>query len=68
MLEPIRITQKQACELLAITAPVIRKLIATDSTFPKPYKAGNSRQASFYFDYQALKAWHESKLQEANNG
>lgn len=57
-LEPIRVTQKQACELLAITRPAIKKLIANDDTFPKPYKTGVSRQSAVYFDYQALKAWH----------
>lgn len=60
-LEPIRVTQKQACELLAITRPAIKKLINHDKTFPKPYKTGTSRQAAVYFDYQALKQWHNAQ-------
>lgn len=61
-LEPIRITQKQACELLAVSREAIRKLIQTDPSFPKPYKTGTSRQCAVYFDYQALKQWHNSQM------
>ena len=61
-LEPIRITQKQACELLSISREAIRKLIQTDPTFPKPYKTGTSRQCAVYFDYQALKQWHYEQM------
>lgn len=62
-LEPIRITQKQACELLSISREAIRKLIQTDPTFPTPYKAGTSRQCAVYFDYQALKQWHQAQFE-----
>ena len=61
-LEPIRITQKQACEILSISREAMRKLIQTDPTFPKPYKTGLSRQCAVYFDYQALKQWHQAQL------
>lgn len=60
-IEPIRVTQKQASELLAITVTAIKKLVANDDTFPKPYKTGTSRQAGVYFDYQALKQWHKAQ-------
>lgn len=66
-MKPIRVTQKQACELLAITRPAIKKLIAQDASFPKPYKTGTSRQASVYFDYEALHNWHKSKLTRGDN-
>ncbi|VXB71204.1 Transcriptional regulator [Enhydrobacter sp. 8BJ] len=62
-LEPIRITQKQACELLSISREAIRQLIQTDPTFPKPYKTGTSRQCAVYFDYQALKKWHKAQFE-----
>ena len=45
-LEPIRITQTQACELLAVSREAIRKLIQNDPSFPKPYKTGTSRQCA----------------------
>lgn len=61
-LEPIRITQKQACELLSISREAIRKIIDSDPSFPKPYKTGTSRQCAVYFDYEALKEWHQSKM------
>ena len=61
-IEPIRITQKQACELLAISREALRKLIKTDPTFPKPYKSGTSRQCGVYFDYQNLKNWHKQQM------
>ena len=60
-LEPIRITQKQACELLSISREAIRKIVDSDPSFPKPYKTGTSRQCAVYFDYEALKKWHQSK-------
>ena len=53
-LEPIRITQKQACELLSISREAIRKIVDSDPSFPKPYKTGTSRQCAVYFDYQAV--------------
>ncbi len=65
-LEPIRINQKQATELLSISINALRKLVQTDPTFPKPYKTGTSRQCAVYYDYQALKQWHKSKLENAN--
>lgn len=61
-LEPIRITQKQACELLSISREAIRKIVDSDPSFPKPYKTGTSRQCAVYFDYQALKDWHNLQM------
>ncbi len=65
-LNPIRITQKQATELLSISINALRKLVQTDPTFPKPYKTGTSRQCAVYYDYQAIKQWHEQQLENAN--
>lgn len=61
-IEPIRVTQKQACELLAISREAIRKLNKTDPTFPKPYKTGSRRQCAVYYDYQSLKQWHNAQM------
>lgn len=62
-LEPIRITQTQACELLAVSREAMRKIIQNDPTFPRPYKTGTSRQCGVYFDYQALKNWHKAQFE-----
>lgn len=58
---PIRVTKKQACELLAVSGETIRKLIQNDPTFPKPYKEGEKRQSAVYFDYADLMNWHKQK-------
>ncbi|MFC0821147.1 helix-turn-helix transcriptional regulator [Moraxella marmotae] len=60
-LAPIRVTKKQACELLAIGREKLRLLTENDPTFPKPYKAGSNMQSPVYFDYQALIDWHKSQ-------
>lgn len=60
-LEPIRVTKEQACQLLAISRNALTNLVNQDPTFPKPIKMGCKRQSPVYFDYQALKAWHNSK-------
>lgn len=65
-LKPIRVTKKQACDLLAIGREKLRILTETDPTFPKPYKTGESRQSAVFFDYQALLDWHQSQLQATN--
>lgn len=60
-LQPIRVTKKQACELLAIGREKLRNLIENDPTFPRPYKTGNKMQSSVYFDYQELIDWHKAQ-------
>lgn len=60
-MQPLRVTKKQACELLAISGEQLRKLIHQDKTFPKPYKTGSSRQSAVYFDYADLLAWHNQQ-------
>lgn len=60
-LTPIRVTKKQACELLAIGREKLRMLVENDPTFPRPYKTGNKMQSSVYFDYQALIDWHKAQ-------
>lgn len=60
-LQPIRVTKKQACEMLAISTEGLRKMVNTDPTFPKPYKSGTNRQSAVYFDYQSLLDWHKQQ-------
>lgn len=59
----LRVSQKTACQMLDLTAEGLRKLIAKDTTFPKPYKAGQTRQAPVYFDYAELVQWHNNQKQ-----
>ena len=61
--QPLRVSQKTACQMLDLTAEGLRKLIAKDPTFPKSYKAGKARQAPVYFDYAELVQWHNSHKQ-----
>lgn len=66
-LEPLRITQNQTCAMLAISREALRKLIQNDPNFPRPFKTGTSRQCGVYFDYQAVKKWHNEKMQVESN-
>ena len=61
--QPLRVSQKTTCQMLDLTAEGLRKLIAKDPTFPKPYKAGQTRQAPVYFDYAELVQWHNNQMQ-----
>lgn len=65
MIEPIRVTLKTATGILDISKEKIRLLMLNDPTFPKPYKAGTSRQSAVYFDYAELKAWHDQLRSKA---
>lgn len=60
---PIRVSQKTACQMLDLSSEGLRKLMAKDPTFPKPYKAGQTRQAPVYFDYAELVQWHNNQKQ-----
>ncbi len=61
-MQPIRITYNQTCELLSIKRNTLRELTLNDPTFPKPFKAGTSRQAPVYFDYAQLIEWHNKQI------
>lgn len=60
---PLRVSQKTTCHMLDLTAEGLRKLILKDPTFPKPYKAGQTRQSPVYFDYAELVQWHNNQKQ-----
>ena len=61
--QPLRVSQKTACQMLDLSPEGLRKLIAKDATFPKSYKAGNTRQSPVYFDYAELVQWHTNQTQ-----
>lgn len=66
-MQPIRVTFNQTCELLSIKRNALRELTLNDPTFPKPYKAGTTRQAPVYFDYAQLIEWHNNQMHSLTN-
>ena len=62
-IKPIRVQFKTACELLDVSRESLRHIVRTDSSFPRPIKTGESKQASVYFDYAELVAWHNGQKQ-----
>ena len=61
--KPIRVQFKTACELLDISRESLRHIVRTDTTFPRPIKAGDTKQAPVYFDYAELVEWHNGQKQ-----
>lgn len=49
------------CDYLDLSREGLRKLLAKDSTFPRPIKLGDSMQSPVYFDVAEIDAWIESK-------
>lgn len=62
-ISPLRVQFKTACELLDVSRESLRHIIRTDTTFPRPLKFGDTKQAPVYFDYAELLEWHNSKKQ-----
>lgn len=62
-IKPIRVQFKTACELLDISRESLRHIVRTDTTFPRPIKTGDTKQAPVYFDYTELVEWHNSQKQ-----
>lgn len=62
-IKPIRVQFKTACELLDVSRESLRHIVRTDSSFPRPIKTGESKQASVYFDYAELVEWHNGQKQ-----
>ncbi|ENU93607.1 hypothetical protein F971_00865 [Acinetobacter vivianii] len=60
-MKKLRLTKKEVCEALSITASRLDKMMQEDSSFPKKYKDGTARQAAVYFDYQEIIDWWNSK-------
>lgn len=61
-MQALRLTKNQTCDLLAIGTDKLNKLVKDDSTFPRPIKDGNTRQASVYFDRISIEEWWYKKL------
>jgi len=62
-IKPIRVQFKTACELLDISRESLRHIVRTDTTFPRPIKTGDTKQAPVYFDYTELVEWHNGQKQ-----
>ena len=62
-IKPIRVQFKTACELLDVSRESLRHIVRTDASVPRPLKTGESKQASVYFDYAELVAWHNGQKQ-----
>lgn len=62
-ISPLRVQFKTACELLDVSRESLRHIIRTDTTFPRPLKFGDTKQAPVYFDYAELLEWHNTKKQ-----
>lgn len=57
------LTFAEVCNLLRKSRSGVYKLMAADSTFPRPMKDGDSRQARSYFSADELAVWQKSKLE-----
>lgn len=56
------IRQPALCQWLDVTRSGLAKLKAKDSSFPKPIKDGDSRQAAAYYVVAEVEAWLQSKI------
>ena len=56
------IRQPALCQWLDVTRSGLAKLRAKDSSFPKPIKDGESRQAAAYYVLAEVEAWLQSKI------
>ncbi|AOA06893.1 AlpA family transcriptional regulator [Pseudomonas sp. TMW 2.1634] len=56
------IRQPALCQWLDVTRSGLAKLRAKDSTFPKPIKDSDSRQAAAYYVVAEVEAWLQSKI------
>ncbi|NNP77694.1 AlpA family transcriptional regulator [Acinetobacter sp. Ac_3412] len=57
----LRLTKKEVCTFLSVTASKLDKMMQEDDSFPRKYKDGTARQAAVYFDYQEIIDWWNSK-------
>lgn len=58
-MKKLRLTKKEVCEMLSVTASKLDKMMEEDRSFPRKYKDGKVRQAAVYFDYQDIIDWWE---------
>jgi prophage regulatory protein len=57
------IRQTALCEWLDLSRSGLDKLRKKDSTFPKPIKSGDSKQAAAFYVVSEIDAWLASKIQ-----
>ncbi len=57
------LTFTEVCNLLKKSRSGIYKLMAADSTFPKPIKDGEARSARTFFVAGEFAAWQQSKIE-----
>lgn len=57
------ISQPDVCKKLGKTHSGLAKLKAKDSTFPKPIKFSEARQAAAYYVAAEVEAWLQTKIQ-----
>lgn len=56
------IRQPALCAWLDVTRSGLDKLRKKDSSFPKPLKDGDTRQAAAYYVVAEVEAWLDSKI------
>lgn len=57
------IRQPALCQWLDVTRSGLAKLRAKDSSFPKPIKDGESRQAAVYYVREEVDLWLSAKIE-----
>lgn len=55
-------TFEEVCSLLRKSRSGLYKLIAKDTSFPKPVKDGEARQSRTFFADAEISAWQEARL------
>lgn len=50
-----------AQKVLDLSKTSLEKLVATDSTFPRPIKMGTAKQSAVFFDADEITAWVEQQ-------
>jgi len=56
------IRQSALCVWLDLSRSGLDKLRKKDSTFPKPIKDGNARQAAAFYVFAEVEAWLQAKI------
>ena len=56
------IRQPSLCDWIDVTRSGLDKLRKKDPTFPKPIKAGETRQAAAYYVVAEVEVWLQSKI------
>lgn len=57
------VPQPELCKMLGLTRSGLDKLKKKDTTFPKPIKFGDTRQAAAYYVVTEVNAWLRSKVE-----